>query len=131
MQCKITQICIKHQKYRAKITKNFPVNVISCFSWFSRDIFGDYYMANSSCCSTSFTIFLVRDFGSLLSVSVARFSSAFQLFFFHTLKHEYHHFLIMIILVQFLGVLFDSLYVCTYLNRYQVTKCFISSKIWL
>ena len=50
--------------------------------------------------------FLIRDFGSLLSVSISRFSSAFQLFFLIICKHEFHHFVRVINLVQFLGVLF-------------------------
>ena len=86
----------------------------------------EYFMEKFLCCSTSFTIFLVRDFGSVLSVSVSRFSSAFQLCF---CKHESSHFLIVIILVQFVDILFYNLYVCTYLNPCQVSKCFISLKM--
>ena len=71
--------------------------------------------------------FLVREFGSFLSVSVSRFSSAFQPFFFYFFKHESYHFLIVIILVQ-VFVFYFTIYVCTQLNRCQVSKCFTSSK---
>ena len=66
-----------------------------------------------------------RDFGSWFLVSVSRFPNAFQLFILIFFQHECHHFLKVIILVQFFGI-FVLQFIC--LNSCQVSKCFISPK---
>ena len=89
----------------------------------------DCYMANFLCCSWSFTIFFSLWFWfRTFSVCFYVFK-CFSTIFFNILKQESHHFLIVIILVLFSGVLVYSLYVCFYLSRCQVPKRFIWPKI--